>query len=187
MRLYEGTTKEFSSDVVQNVISDKIAESFRNYYGYSASQGEVKAWNNSLRFLKDAIEYNSLLDNNIILEYELPYSTRRVDAILFGKGIDQNENVVVIELKQWSEVEDCEIEDNVKTFVGGALRMEPHPSIQVRGYHFMLIDFMGLFEDKTDLYSCAYCHNYSKIKNPVLLSEKFQGVLKEFPLFTQED
>lgn len=187
MRLYEGTTKEFSSDVVHNVISDKTAESFKNYYGHQASQGEVNSWNNSLRFIKDAIEYNSLLDNNIILEYELPYSTRRIDCILFGKGIDQKENIVLIELKQWSEVEDCEIEDNVKTFVGGAKRMEPHPSIQVRGYHFMLKDFMELFEDKTDLYSCAYCHNYSKIKNSVLLSEKFKRVLKEFPLFTKED
>ncbi len=187
MRLYEGTTIEFSSDVVQNVISDIVAESFKNYYGHQASPGEVNAWNNSLRFLKDAIEYNSLLDNNIILEYELPYSTRRIDCILFGKGMDQKENVVLIELKQWSEVEDCEIEDTIQTFVGGAKRMVPHPSVQVRGYHFMLKDFMELFEDKTDLHSCAYCHNYSKIKNTVLLSEKFQDVLKEFPLFTKED
>jgi len=187
MRLYEGPTTTFINDVMQNQISDKLARSFENYYGHRANTGEINSWNNSLRFVKDLIENNNLIENNIILEYELPYSTRRVDCILFGKGQDNEDNVVLIELKQWSDVEDCEIEDNVKTWVGGAKRMEPHPSIQVRGYHLMLKDFVKLFEEGTNLNSCSYCHNYSKIKNNILLSNKFKEVLKEFPLFTKED
>ena len=59
---------------------------------------------------------------------------------LFGRGGDGSDNVVVIELKQWSDVRDCDIEDNVVTFVGGSDRMVPHPSLQVRGCHYYLAD-----------------------------------------------
>lgn len=187
MRLYEGPTSVFIDDVMQNQIAEKLSSSFENYYGHKANVGEINSWNNSLRFLKDLIQGNNLLENNVVLEYELPYSTRRIDCILFGIGTDDKENVVLIELKQWSDVDDSEIEDNIRTFVGGAKRLEPHPSIQVRGYHFMLKDFMEIFDKEVILNSCAYCHNYSRIKNNVLLSDKFRDVLKEFPLFTKED
>lgn len=188
MRLYIGTTLEFKEDTVHNEIVKKIETQFEEYYGRRASPSEVVSWTNSLQYLKNVIDYNSLDDNLLILEQELPYSTERIDCILFGKDDSRKDNVVVIELKQWSRVKDCEIDDNVVTFVGGAQRMQAHPSLQVRGYHFYLTDFIEIFHDgSTNLYSCAYCHNYSKQGNGVLFSEKFQEIIEEFPLFAKED
>jgi DUF2075 family protein len=188
MRLYAGTSKQFIEDTVQNQIAEKLKRSFHDYYGRQVSPGEYTSWNNSLQFVKSAIQENALLDNMIILEYEIPYSTNRIDCLLFGKGRDSEDNVVVIELKQWSSVDDSEIEGNILTFVGGAKRMEPHPCIQVRGYHFFLKDFIQVFEEQgMDLYSCAYCHNYSRDGDAVLFRQKFQDILKDFPLFAKED
>jgi len=188
MRLYSGTIGEFINDTVQNRVADKVKESFENYYGRRANPREVVSWTNSLQFLKNTLEQNSPQDNMMILEYELPYSNERIDCILFGKGDDDSDNVVVMELKQWEKVKDCEIDENVLTYVGGGERMVPHPSVQVRGYHFHLKDFMDIFqEENVDLSSVVYCHNYPKDENSILFLPRFQNVLKEFPLFTKND
>jgi hypothetical protein len=187
MRLYEGSTQAFIEDTVQNRIADQLTLSFENYYGRKANPSEVNSWSNSLNYLTNVLRQSNLMDNMIVIEYELPYSTKRIDVILFGKGTDENSNVIVLELKQWSDAEDCDIEGNVRTWVGGAKRLEPHPSYQVRGYHFLLRDFMEMFNDNsTELYSCVYCHNYPK-KNEVLFRDKFKEVMTEFPLFAKED
>jgi len=188
MRLFEGSTLQFIQDTIQNKIADELKNAFETYYLRKANPREVMSWTNSLQFLKNAVESSNLKDNMIILEYELPYCTRRIDCILFGKGDDKKQNVQIIELKQWENVEDCEIEGNVITFVGGGRSMEPHPSYQVREYHSDLKDFIEIFEEPdVALSSCCYCHNYSRKSNSVLFLPKFQDVLKEFPIFTKED
>ena len=188
MKIYEGNVGQFIEDTVQNRISDKLGANFEEYYGRRANPAESRSWTNSLQFLKNAVEQASPKDNMIVLEYELPYSTQRIDCLLFGKGQGEKENVVLIELKQWEKAKDCDIEENVLTFVGGGERMVPHPSFQVKGYHFYLKDFMQVFQEKgsPDLFSCVYCHNYSK-ENKTLFQPKFQAILKEFPVFAKED
>ena len=189
MRLYSGTTEQFIDDTVQNKISEKLTIAFENYYGHRASPGEITSWTNSLQFLKNAIQASSLLNNMIVLEYELPYSNERIDCLLFGEGLNKSENIVIIELKQWSDVEDSVIEYNIITFVGKANRMLAHPSLQVKGYYYHLKDLIQLFDDdpKINLSSCVYCHNYSKKESSTLFLPKFKQLLEEFPVFAKED
>ncbi len=189
MRLYEGTTHQFIEHTIQNLIADKLRESYEEYYGRRVSPAEFTSWTNSLQFMKNIIERNSILDNMIVLEYELPYANERIDCILFGAGTDGKKNVVVIELKQWSSAEDCDIEGNVITFLGGSKRMVPHPSLQVQGYHYYLKGFVQVFDEDPDidLSSCVYCHNYSKRSNDVLFLTKFSSIVEEFPVFTKGD
>jgi DUF2075 family protein len=189
MRLYEGTTQQFIEDAFQNRLPTKLSQAFELYYGRRTSPGEISSWTNSLQFVKNLLERNTLLNDYIVVEYELPYSTRRIDVMLFGNSTTQQNNVVVMELKQWSEVDDSEIEGNIMTAIGGGKGLHVHPSIQVREYHNYLRDFVGAFEGEQplNLSSCVYCHNYSRTGPAVLLSSKFQEVLKDFPLFTNED
>ncbi len=189
MRLYEGTTQQFVEDTIQNQIADKLRNSYEDYYGRRVGTGEFSSWTNSLQFVKNLIERNSLLDNMIVLEYELPYANERIDCILFGSGTDAKENVVVIELKQWSNVQDCDIEGNIITVLGGSPRMTAHPSFQVRGYHCYLKGFVQVFDESPDieLSSCAYCHNYSRKANDTLFLPKFHDIIEEFPVFTKDD
>lgn len=186
MRLYQGSSQEFIDDTIQNRISDKLRISFENYYGRRANPAEIMSWTNSLQFVKNLIERNSLLDNMIILECEIPYTNERIDCMLFGNG-EKGDCVVIMELKQWSNAESCDVEGNVTTFVGGAKRMVPHPSYQVEGYYFMLKDFITIFEKEVNLDACVYCHNYSKINDHVIFSDKFRDILRQFPAFVKED
>lgn len=186
MRLYHGTSKEFIDDTIQNQIADKLKISYENYYGRRPSPSEINSWSNSLQYLKNLIEKNKILDNMIILEQELPYTNERIDCLIFGKG-DFGVMVVLIELKQWSKVKECDIENNIITFVGGAERMIAHPSYQVEGYSLLLKDFVEIFEKELKLNSCVYCHNYTKQMNDNLFSEKFKNIIKQYPIFTKED
>ena len=86
MKLYTGTTEEFNQDVLANRLADKLQSAYETYYSRTANPREVKSWTNSLQYMKNAIEYASLKQGMIAVEYELPYSNQRIDCMLFGRG-----------------------------------------------------------------------------------------------------
>jgi hypothetical protein len=130
MRLYEGSIKEFSADVIHNRIADIIGDKFLAYYRRVPSEPEFRSWQQSLNFLNNAFTYSALTNNKIIVEYELPYSTRRIDVLVFGRSSTSKDSVVLMELKQWSNehVYDCENEGNIIIDFRGK-REVPHPCL----------------------------------------------------------
>ncbi|MFH1365738.1 MAG: DUF2075 domain-containing protein [archaeon] len=191
MRLYEGTVQQFKEEVLKNNMADVLSDKYKEYYKRKVNSSEFNSWNVSLRFLKDVLESSELLKNRIIVEYELPYSEKRIDVILFGKDKKGNENIIVLELKQWSndKVEDSQNEGNVIVDFGKFKKEHPHPSLQVQGYYYYLKDFMTLFEEdnKIQLSACVYCHNYKKGKKEVLYLPKFDESVKKYPVFSKEE
>lgn len=191
MILYEHTIEQFNDDVMQNRIADRAAEKYLAYYKRKPNDSEYRAWTYSLAILNNSFRYAGLSDNHIVVEYELPYSARRIDVLLFGKDLKGEDNIVLMELKQWSNenVQDCDSEGNVVVDYGRFKREQAHPALQVEGYHFGLKDFLEVFESKNapELSSCTYAHNYLREKGGVLFAEKFSSAIKKFPLFTKED
>ncbi|MFA5038613.1 MAG: DNA/RNA helicase domain-containing protein [Candidatus Omnitrophota bacterium] len=182
--------KDFSQDVIHNRIADMMREKFLSYYRRVPSESEYRSWQQSLNFLNNAFNDSGLSSNRLIVEYELPYSTRRIDVLVFGKSKENKDTVVLMELKQWSNehVYDCENEGNIIIDFYGKKEVA-HPCLQVEGYHFDLQDFLQVFqnEDAAHLDSCAYCHNYSKQKENILSLPKYHCFTKTFPLFLKED
>lgn len=191
MILYENTIERFQEDVMQNSIADRAAERYRTYYNRSPGSAEYRSWAHSLAILNNSFTYADLKDNHIIVEYELPYSSLRIDVLLFGKDESDQENVVMLELKQWSNdnVYDTDSEGNVLVDYGRFKKVQAHPSLQVQGYFFHLKDFIQIFSDKSapQLSASTYAHNYSKNGDPILLSNKFETITREFPIFAKED
>ncbi len=192
MKLYEGTVVDFKEDVIHNRIADKIASKFEVYFNRKPPESEWRAWNNSLPKLKDVLETSNLVQNNLIIEYELPFAKNsRIDFILFGRDENENDNIVIIELKQWSNnhVEDSEDDGNVVVDYGKFKKSNPHPSLQVEGYFWHLRDYMTIFEEENPAFlsACVYCHNYSKGTNEVLYLPKFNKNLQEYPLFSKQE
>ena len=187
MRLYQNSAQELINDLNDNKLSDKLKQSFVAYYGHNPPQGEYNAWNNSFQFIKNELQENKLYDIYVIIEYELPYSARRIDVILMGCGTENIKNIIVVELKQWSSAKLSKIEGNIITYVGHQEREVLHPSEQVAGYYYYMKDFMEIFNrDNYELYGCSYCHNYSR-SDKTLLDVSFNNVLAKFPLFTKDD
>lgn len=190
MLIYQNSTKQFIQDVRENALTGIMTERFKANFGKAPSPSEINAFQNSLPRVRDLIELADLEDNFIALEYQCPYNQSRIDCLLFGKGSDGVENVAVMELKQWSDVTALEDEGNfVETYTGRGERVVPHPSQQVKGYHNYLKNFVAEFEgdEPMELFSCAYCHNYTKHPNQGLFAPFYEKLLGEFPLFTRED
>jgi DUF2075 family protein len=192
MRLYEGSVADFSQAVVQNQLADKIRSKFESYYKHGVGNSEYRSWQSSLNFLKNAFDFTGLVDNQVIVEYELPYSTRRIDVLVFGTDAQNSASVVLLELKQWSNesVADCESEGNILVNYGKGWKEQAHPSLQVQGYHYDLKDFLTIFEDSpaVTLSSCAYCHNYARTQpNATIFQPKFSTEIAAFPVFATED
>jgi len=190
MKLYQGKITEFTNLVKQNKITDILVKNFLEYYGKNPSSSEKSSWANSLNFIKNIFELSQLKDNWLIVEYELPFSSRRIDLILFGKDENNNENIIIVELKQWSNKSIKRIEDDGNLLVqyGKHLSEVAHPCIQVEGYYFYLKDFVTIFnEEKISLSACVYCHNYSRNNDRVLFSDNFKDYFKKYPIFCKED
>ena len=191
MILYDNSIEQFNDDVMLNRIADRAAEKYEAYYKRRPATSEYRAWANSLAILNNSFIYSKLKDNYIIVEYELPFASSRIDVLLFGYDDRQKENVVILELKQWSNdnVRESEIEGNIKVNYSGHWKESPHPSLQVEGYFYSLKDFVKIFEENSapELSGSAYVHNYSRNKSDFLNSSKFSDRITKFPLFTKED
>jgi len=191
MILYEGTMEKFSSDVMQNCIADRAAEKYMAHYHRRPVDSEYRSWAYSLAILNNSFQYAGLKDSHVVVEYELPYSSKRIDVLVFGTNDKNEDSIVLMELKQWSNnnVEDSDSEGNVFVNYGTHKEERPHPSLQVEGYHFGLKDFLTVFSenDAPSLDSCTYAHNYSNEKDAVLYLPKFEKALESFPIFAKED
>jgi DUF2075 family protein len=190
MLIYQASSDRFINDVRENTISDIMSGNYRARLGKDPGIPEFVSWQNSLTRVRDLLEIGNITNTYVALEYEVPYNQSRLDCLLFGKGEDNVSNVVLIELKQWSSVKAREEEGNfVETWTGGSERVVPHPSQQVKGYHHYMMGFVEEFEKEPTmtLYSCAYCHNYSRTDGSGLHAPVYKKLIAEFPLYTKED
>jgi len=190
MRLYAGSSGQFIEDTVLNQIAGKLKNAFFNHYRYNPPQSEVNSWQNSLRAMSGILQYGDLLDHGILLEYQLPLTSRRLDFMITGKGQSNADNAVIVELKQWDKCGTAEGENEVLTFVGGGQREVLHPSAQVGRYRMYLSDTHTAFHEgkmPVSLTACAYLHNYPHDPEDVLYDEKFEEVLSSDPIFTMDE
>lgn len=190
MRLYAGTTQQFVQDNTRNQIAEKLRSSFFDAFRYNPSPAEVNAWRNSLKSMALLIMEAQLNDNGILVEYQLPLSSKRLDCMITGKDNENHDCAVIIELKQWDTCEPSDAENEVMTWVGGAKRDVLHPSVQASQYQLYLSDTQTCFyegNDPVQLKACSYLHNYSATPNDVLYDAKFASIMQVVPLFTAND
>lgn len=183
-------SKNFIQDTLHNQIAGKLTEQFIRQYRYKPSPAEINSWRNSLRAVSDVFQMAHLDDHGVIIEYQLPLTSKRIDVLVCGKNDVGSDNAVLLELKQWDKCGAAAGENLVSTWVGGAERDVLHPSAQVGQYQQYLSENHTAFYEEpkpVQLKSCAYLHNYySEDKDP-LFSESFDSLLKKYPSFTADD
>jgi len=188
--IYKSDSETFLKNIRENKLASIMADAFKFSFIREVSISEKNSWRNSLPKIKDLIEIAELKNINIALEYEIPYNQNRIDCLLFGKDTLGEDNIILIELKQWSKVEALEDEGNfVETYTGGSSKVVPHPAQQVKGYDGYLKSFVAEFEKDKPLllFSCSYCHNYKKKDKKDLFSPVYEEIIKDFPIYTEDD
>lgn len=185
MQLYAGTSKDFISDATRNGIASKLERAFLDAFHYKPSVQEVQSWQNSLFRMAFALQEGKFLDHGVLLEYQLPLSSRRLDCMVTGTSDDGQPYSVIVELKQWSDVEESNAEDCVTTWVAGSKRDILHPSRQVGQYEEYLRDMHSVFvRGEVGLRSCAFLHNLTYDPMSEIYAPRHSQVLKQYPAFT---
>jgi uncharacterized protein len=186
MRLYSGMSEDFIRDTTHNRIAERLRDAFFAYYRYKPSPAEVNSWRNSLRAMTDVLDIGGLHDHGILLEYQLPLSSKRIDCMVCGRDDDARDQAVIVELKQWERCESAEPDKIVTSWVGGRQRDVLHPSVQVGQYRQYLEDTHTAFHEDPRpirLSACSYLHNYVSSTTDPLLAPKFADILRIDPLF----
>ena len=188
MRLYSGTTKSLIEDSTCNRIGTKLKDAFFTEFRYQPPLSEVNSWNNSLRAISQVFQAACLLDHGILLELQLPLTSKRLDCLVTGYDGTNTPNAVIIELKQWSGCKGASGRNEVATFVGGNVRDVLHPAVQVGQYMTYLTDCHTAFQGKEGIsaHACSYLHNYDPIENDPLFLPQFADQIARFPVFTAD-
>lgn len=189
MILYKNTASAFCNAVDDNHIVDDLENAFLTQVGHGVSPNEKNSWNNSLQFMERVIRKSAIpADSGILLEYNIPATSKRIDVVVSGHDEKERKNFVIIELKQWSEAEATDMDFLVRTYVGGGKRVLPHPAYQAYSYKQFLRDMNTAVADSTlNPYSCAYLHNYHKQTPEPLLEEQYAPIYEDTPLFFASD
>lgn len=190
MQLYAGPSEEFIEETVQKRIAEQLGDAFYDYYRFRASGSEFNSWKNSLAALATQFRYSNVRDHGIVLEMQLPSSSARLDALVFGYSPGGVRSAVLVELKQWTEAAPSEWDECVESFVGGGLRKVLHPCVQALRYSQYLEDTSKAFdpaESGIALSPCAWLHNMHPGAAGVLRSSEFAASLGQAPLFVASD
>lgn len=190
MQLYSGTTRDFLATEAQREIVRKLQISFFDYYRYQPSESEKRSWHHSLHALAAQIKRSALVDHGLILEMQLPLTSKRLDCMLLGHSESGTPNAVLVELKQWTDAAPAEEDKCVLVDYGAGAKLVQHPSFQAKYYADYLRDYKSVFyeDPKLPLHSCAWLHNFQRDPDSTLCDQsKFGAVLADVPLFAGSD
>lgn len=106
-------------------------------------------------------------------------------CMVTGHSAEGIRSSVIVELKQWSNVEASNADDCVTTWVAGSKKDILHPSRQVGQYEEYLRDMNSVFtHGDIDLRSCAFLHNLSFSVTNEIYSPRHAAILERYPAFS---
>jgi hypothetical protein len=155
---------------LSKTLVEKLAAQMLFQMGNSPSPAERRSWENSLVEISELFIQCGLGDVNLLVEYQLPYSSKRIDVIALGSSPkNETPTVIAIELKQWSSASLVEgALDSLKIDSYGNTPIL-HPAVQVSRYCEYLSDFNRFVShEDTNLFGIAYLHNWMDTNNSAL-------------------
>ena len=171
--------RESLPDFLESTILDKLGE--------ETSPNEKISWANSLGFMHTVLNSPDIpQDAGVAVEYNIPVTNNRIDFMVTGidaKGVNQ---VVVIELKQWSWADKTDMDGIVRTRYSDGVKETEHPSYQAFTYCMLLQDYKeAVQKHHVRLKAAAYLHNCKDITS---LTDPFYTPYTQYvPVFGQDD
>ncbi len=182
MLAYLATKDQFLLDAPS--IEDKVKDEVKRKLGHSVSDSEYASWRNSLgNAMFHAMNTPDIPGNaGVAIEYRVNGRAFRIDFMLSGKNSTGKESLIIIELKQWTDVQFSDLTEHVRTFLGGGLRDTPHPSYQAWSYSSHLRMYNEyIYNSDVSVNACAYLHNCEDTK--VVNSSRYEEKLREVPVY----
>lgn len=187
MIVYKNTSAGFLIDVETNKISSKIKEAVLTAFGWNKiKDSEEISWSNSMQFMGNVIRRAGIAtDCGILIEYNLPSTSLRVDFIISGNDETGKPSFIIVELKQWKAASSTNKDGIVHTDYFG---YTTHPSYQAYSYKLFLKDFNeNIYNSSIQAFSCAYLHNYIERNPEPLKADIYKSIIRESPIYFQDD
>ncbi len=188
MIVYEGTKNDFLFSVENDSIAVEIEKKIYNKMHRATPRNEYRSWENSMQYMYKVLNDPYIPQNaGVAIEYNIPQTSKRIDFLISGYDSSNNGSVVVIELKQWDQINAIFGQDaSVETYVGKGMRTVVHPSYQAWSYCMLIKDYNESVQtNRINLYPCSYLHNYRKKENDPLEEAQYEPYLQEAPAFTR--
>ncbi|MBB5357765.1 hypothetical protein HDE76_000971 [Rhodanobacter sp. ANJX3] len=185
MIVYQATKKKFLDDHDNRDIESVISAKYLQRTGRYAPEAEFRSWKNSLGEMAKVLRDVDIPDDiGVGVEYGIPQTSKRIDFILSGRT-DTGPNLIIVELKQWSEAKLTEKDGLIIARRGGSSgeREGAHPCYQAWSYAALLQGFNeAVYERSVTLSPCAYLHNY--VHDGVIDHPAYYGIyIRKAPLF----
>ncbi len=115
MLAYLGTKSDFLRDAP--VIEDKVRDAVREKLNFNVGQSEYQSWRNSLGNAMSHVMRSEEIPNDagIAIEYRLNGRRFRLDFVISGLDAKGKESLVIIELKQWTDIQHSDLEEHIRT------------------------------------------------------------------------
>ncbi|MFF1466561.1 DNA/RNA helicase domain-containing protein [Streptomyces mirabilis] len=143
------------------MLGANLSRQFRIVHGYEVGESEQRSWRHSLPALADALVGAGLGSVEMLIEYQVPLSSYRVDALLCGvHPVTCEPSYVAVELKQWTKVRPVPDAEDLVLVDGMDNVARLHPVAQVRRYCDHIADFTKSLHGHEDrIRGVAYLHN----------------------------
>ena len=183
MIIYQSNKERFIKDLISNEIHEIIEATYKIKTGHRVAKNELRSWQESMRFMGAVMDDEEIPnDAGVSIEYSIPQTSKRIDFILTGQDQANNDQVVIIELKQWESAELTDKDAIVKTRFQHGLTETSHPSYQAWSYSELLNQLNEtVYTDNIHLAPCAYLHNY--IEDDVIKNNFYQSYIERAPVF----
>ncbi len=182
MLAYLASKHQFLADAP--IIEDKVSEAVSKKFNIKVGHSEYLSWRNSLGNAMSHIMRSPGIpdDAGIAIEYRLEGRKLRMDFVISGLDEQRNESVVIIELKQWTDVQFSDLDEHVRTTLGGGLVSTPHPSYQAWSYRSHLEQYnQYVYETGVQVSACAYLHNCKS--STVIKDSVYENALQKAPVY----
>lgn len=189
--VYQETLQTFIDQcLVSKNIASKVREGMFNAgYSFVMPNWET-SWNNSLPEIAKVLKVSNVdKDVDVAVEYRLKNSLERLDFLIYGLGSNNKKNMVIVELKQWSQVEVTSSMNKVHTMVAkGHFEDHFHPSYQALNYAGQLKAFNEYVQnEKMGIESCSYCHYMDNGFETIMDDIKLFPFVDSSPSFLEND
>ncbi|MEO8384615.1 MAG: DNA/RNA helicase domain-containing protein [Betaproteobacteria bacterium] len=183
MIVYQKNKSEFLEDTFKRDIEDVVRTEFLARTGHRVSPAVVRSWKESLAAVAKVLNDAEIPDDSgVAIEYGIQQTGKRIDLMLSGRNATHDDNVIIIELKQWSAAKKTDKDGIVISRYAAGEEEVAHPSYQAWSYASLLEGFNeAVYDGGIRLFPCAYLHNY--VSDKILADVFYQYYVEKAPLF----